>query len=195
MGVSCLERTVEAYLEMSHLSIVPLRSWSLTYEAFTAVCVLTLLELRHASETIDSLLRKFQLLLERELASEKAHEAATYSMLRRGRKLFKLLESSAQYSRMDIAGRSRQGQLADTDDPHRDRTLPETVDRGEILNEHSSEFETFVDRFWESVPFSEPDGNLLSLFDDQFFGEFSSSNISPTGNGFLGPGIGNDSWY
>lgn len=166
MGIACLQRTVEAYLSMSQLSILPIRSWSLTHEVFTAVCVLTLLELRRTSDSIDSLLGLFQMFLERELTSESPKEAATYSLLRRGRKLLRILDSSAQRPRVEIAATRSQGLLRNLSGTHVDvEEAPQTMDYPAPVENPLNEFDTLLDSFWESDPFNEPDGTLLSMFD------------------------------
>lgn len=153
IGIARLRRTLEAYMNMAQLSSLPLRSWSLTFEAFTAVCVLTVLELRRFSVDIDDLLSKFQTFLERELANEDENDAAaTYSMLRRGRQLFRLLESSSNHQ---SGTKTILDSGATSQAPLDIQTTAEPPD----------EFATFYDNFWATDPFSNPDGTLLSMFD------------------------------
>ena len=173
LGISRLQRTIEAYLSMSQLSNMPLRSWSLTFEAFTAACVLTLLELRRTSDDIESLLVKFRLFLDRELTNEEAHEeAATYSMLYRGRQLLKLLERSTQ--------RGSQTKFIELQS---NQIVLESLDSGETANDRSAEFEAFHDKFWETDPFSDPDGTLLSMF-DPLYNEMPTEGTNLFGDDF-----------
>lgn len=179
IGIARLQRTLEAYMSMAQLSTLPLRSWSLTFEAFTAVCILTLLELRLNSTDIDTLLSKFQLFLEREMADEESNEAAaTYSMLRRGGQLFRLLESSSnrQQGIKDVLNSQATGQ------PSLD---------SQMHTEPYNEFGDFYDKFWAADPFGAPDGTLLSMF-DPFYDDLAGGSTDPTAGSLLSLDRNND---
>jgi hypothetical protein len=70
LGERAIERmrtTVEAYLDMSRLTILPLRSWSLIHEALSCACVLALLRATRNDHSVQILLDKVTSLLESEL--------------------------------------------------------------------------------------------------------------------------------
>ena len=141
-GVTSLKETLGGYLSLAQLSSFPLRSWSLMSEVFTATYVLTLLQLRTTSQDIDSLLAKFQRLLEQELAGEKESEVATYNMLQRGRKLLKLLAGSVQSSNSSGANVIHSSQAVDTETTYYDRHTDQMLGDQETSHGQSEDFET-----------------------------------------------------
>ena len=95
LGQRCLQSmtsTLQAYLDMARLSILPLRSWSLTHEALSCACVLSLLKSSQDDESTQSLLEKTYRLLESELANgEDEHDQSGWAFHRQGVKLLQLL--------------------------------------------------------------------------------------------------------
>lgn len=68
-----IQDTVQAYLNMAKISILPLRSWSLTHEALSCACVLALLKSSSADSIAPNILDKMLQLLEEVLRSDGDH--------------------------------------------------------------------------------------------------------------------------
>lgn len=87
-----MKDVVQAYLEMTKMSILPLRSWSLIHEALTCSCVLALVQAPPTGSLVDSHLNKMQHLLEGDLQlgiSESQPDPVGF--ISRGVRLLKLL--------------------------------------------------------------------------------------------------------
>ena len=68
--VQSIQDTVQAYLDMSKISILPLRSWSFTHEALSCGCVLALLQPTRSDSHSKNILDKLQRLLQEVFQSD-----------------------------------------------------------------------------------------------------------------------------
>lgn len=109
-----MEDVVQAYLEMSKISILPLRSWSLIHEALTCACVLALLQTTPAG-SLDTPLSKMQQLLEKELQSNTSESRlGTVGFVSRGLRLLTFLRENGA----EISGAATFSQESVIERPH-----------------------------------------------------------------------------
>lgn len=87
-----MEDVIQAYLDMSKISILPLRSWSLIHEALSCACVLALLQPTSTDLRVDPILEKIQELLNKESeSSDGSSPLSKNGFVCRGVKLLKFL--------------------------------------------------------------------------------------------------------
>lgn len=167
-GLYGMMDTVKAYIDMAGLSLLPLRSWSLTHEALTCACVLTLFRSFRSMQTVQSGIRKLYLLLEDELASEGDQAEGKWSLHQGVRLLRRLQNSQSENSsgggNVDSARPS--GLPVSTTDHVAGPPIGPQYD---AVDSNTSVFfdqnGAFADDVWPESSLTGPEMSLSSLFD------------------------------
>ncbi len=183
-GLSSMMDTVEAYLDMLGLSLLPLRNWSLTHEALTCACVLTVCRSSRSMQSVQSLLGRVYKLLEAELADGGDQLQGKWG-LQQGTRLLRLLHTSQ--SEMKRRGSAEDGGVypayatAATDQMPRGTTQPQYNIGGD--GPPSSHFEYtdgLIGDFGAGIDLTGYDQSLSSIFD------FSTNMFNYPDNPFSG---------
>ena len=126
-GVRSMREVVQTYIDTSKISILPLRSWSLTHEALSCACVLAMFSATHVTSDTPLLLRAVYKLLQSELDSEGDSPNHQSWALSRGLQLLKFLqERGSSYGDESSRISSDQSLSQDTPDQLSSNALPLT---------------------------------------------------------------------
>ena len=150
-----LAKVVQAYVDMSKISIIPFRSWSLIHEALSCACVLAMLPVAFANSNTQPLLLNFRQVLESELDYPRSDSSRSRSWaFDRGLQLLKTLQE--RFEEYEAAWNA----LA----------VPDQEMRVESTMPDSFQLETGFDDRWINSLFGETGLEIpLSSFLDQSF--------------------------
>ncbi|KAK3117436.1 hypothetical protein LTR53_001201 [Teratosphaeriaceae sp. CCFEE 6253] len=162
--------TVEAYLDMSGLSLLPLRNWSLTHEALTCAS-------SRSMQSVQSLLGRVYKLLEAELADGGDQLQGKWS-LQQGTRLLRLLHTSQ--SEMRRRGSAEDNGVypayatAATDQMPSGTTQPQYNIGGDgPPTSHFEHTDGLIGDFGAGIDLTGYDQSLSSIFD------FSTNPVNP----------------